>query len=261
MNDDVDALSESRRKLTSLQSYSDAAYRRGERGDVFLCQISQLKLQYDQFIAHHTALHQSIEKWVNQSIALFQRCDVAYQTIFLMTYASMERPRRVNDPSPILKPANVPIDPESALNLIDFEQAMRMTLYNDNETLYKFPPSNLTKVKNIEARLAEIETFYANECLVIDEHLSQCRQIEENYQLLEDIEHLMSELPEIEVFDQFIMSLHHISHLHTKEKENCRLYADNLTAKMLVVSQLKDNLFRAFYYTKSQTISHVRSVF
>jgi hypothetical protein len=254
-----EALVDSRKKLTALQCYSDAAYRRGECGDLFLCQISQLKICYDKFISHHTALHQSLEQWVQQSVTLFQRCDTAYQTIFLSMYTSLERPRRANEPPPVLKPTNVPIDAECALNIIDFDPDAPFTLYNDNETLFKFPQSNLTKVRQIDARVKEIETYFEKECLVIHDHVNQVHC--ENYQLLEDVEAIMNDLPVNDIFDKFIMSLHHISHLHGKEKENCALYSDNLMKKMLVVAQLKDNLFRAYYYTKSQKISHVRSVF
>ena len=78
--------------------------------------------------------------------------------------------------------------------------------------------------------------------------------------IMKDINLYLSQIGSGLLNEEFSRNLYSINNLQNEEKLNCLSHLDNLMAKMLVVSQLKDRLFRAYNLTKTQKISTVKSV-
>jgi hypothetical protein len=266
-----DALKRSQICLSTIQEHIDSLHYRGQCGDQLLCNIASMKEKHIDFISHHEKLHESLAQWVEESVALFPQCTLLYQKIFMQLYSLLERPRQSNESTPILKISSVPFDPQSALNITEYDTDIHISIYNDNETLFKFPPSHLYNVKNVESTLSSIEDDYKKGCQSIYTHIDKYEILTAPNTMQEQIvifEKIITQSIDIkisdkldELIDHYIQSLNIITETHQQEKTNCLVYIDNLMAKMTCVSQLKDNLLRSYHYTKTQRISQVRSIF
>ena len=252
-------LEDNKEKLSLLQSHIDFLYRKGECGDLLQCQVSKLKMSYNNFMVHHRDSHQLLAEWVSNTIVLYHECEAMYQGIYISFYTASN-----NSHQTVLKPSAVPIDPESALNIIDYDESIRITLHNDNETLMKFPQTYLQNIKTVDSLSKDIDNYYEMKCLIIDGHVERyreiCNTIENNTIIMKDINLYLSQIGSGLLNEEFSRNLYSINNLQNEEKLNCLSHLDNLMAKMLVVSQLKDRLFRAYNLTKTQKISTVKSV-
>jgi len=226
-----------------------------------------LKLEADLFQERNEALVREMDRFVEEFEVMCQLCRDTYTTLYLKMYTALDPPSTKSQNTK-LKASSVPIDPTSALNIVQNNVEMTIPLYNDNETLTKFPLSELSKVPQIVEKTASLESYYQAQCLTVHTYQeSYARLVSaserlslERMQVSQDIyqvrEHLeVFSQPSMEqavlalevALDQLDASVGKCAKERCEEVGHCRLYRDNVSSKFNVAARLKENMLRTYY--------------
>lgn len=247
-------LSECKSALSILEQEADVLHREGKCGDFFMCQVSKLTHHFRQLVEYHQSLDTALIQWITDSMTLFTECEIVYRNIYLSVYTALDRKRyHANEQPPNLRPTGVPIDPNCALQITEHQQDTKIILYNDNESLFKFPHASPLNQFLVE----QIENYYTEFCKKIASHtqlyLTLCQTEETLVSIMKEIYLIRLDLEKrLTKTEQFSNKVTTLNNLLSTRKMNCRVFTDNLMAKMTVVAQLKDNLLRTYYYTTTR---------
>ena len=253
------------------------------------CEVRRAVLQY---VATQRAHQTAVDEFVVESVRLFRQCEEVYAALYVAVYEALDRNARRRQTSGVerasIKASSVPIDPQSALNVVECGDAadgrLYVTLHNDNETLLKFPPSALFRQEGIGATVDAIEAFYARQCEAI--HVTymarlhtiraHSREQTELAASLADAVRLAcvalrastleeEEAEEAEVYAQTERLVEYSASVNAEQatkRANCELFQANVHAKFLVCAQLMDNMLRPYHLTRlHQASATVDSVF
>jgi hypothetical protein len=300
--------------LNELLALVDTLHRTGQCGEHLLLLYANLRQSLHSYVAHQRSSAAAIETFVKKTaMRQFQQCTNAYTSMYCQMYEAMHQakhgsgagdhvPSVADDDdvsplsrllgssgrkAPVIKPSSVPLDPQSALHIIQCGPTVTMVMHNDNETLLKFPPSTLFNNGGIVVREAveKLEAYYDGQCDAIydgvvahyDDILGQTVEEARLTAMVIDavgaIElHICCDLmPRLALLlDRVIHdgdgdvsqlyektkdainwpSLAKINTLIAEQRVNCRPYVDNVHAKFMVAVQLKDNMLRPYDLTR-----------
>ncbi len=242
-------------------------------GVTLLDAVCHLRTACDTFETANRAVVQELERFREAAEQAFQLCHQTYCTLWLRMYAvlgddSATRQRNA---------ASVPIDPACALNLADWQPTL--TLYNDNETLFKFAPSELLQRPGVAVAVDAIEQYYDTQCDAIETFqtqytalvtrstelrlhglraMQQAVRVTEVARLFGDAGSLLTvALAQLRVTVEDIYSRRHT------EAQNCHTMVTNCQAKFNCCARLKDTMLRPYYLSRSRQPGggHVAALF
>jgi hypothetical protein len=257
--------------LTRCQALSDELSRHSLHGAALSESMCHLKMEAGRFARGDEAMGAELERFTESSEQTFRLCETAYTTIYLKMYLALEPPRRHSQTAK-LKASGVPIDPASALNVVESgqgeEATLFITLYNDNATLSKFPPSELLAVPQIEEKVEDIERYYEGKCQAVATYHQSYEvllagadslalaglQVSQATYLVKECLPLFTDEETVTALavalEQFDASTRGTVATRREEARNCRLYRDNVSSKFNVVARLRENMLRAYYLSR-----------
>jgi hypothetical protein len=264
LTDSLDAIETA---LSQALTQLDIVHRASLCGPQLMLLYGELRQSTRDYITLQRTSAQSIEMFVHASIQQFNQCPHVYTAMYSRVYQALDRSKR---PAGI-KQSGIPLDPQSALNVVECGPTVRIELHNDNETLLKFPPSSLYRVPDIEPVVHAVESFYDKQCAAVHvDYAGKLRdiraQVAEEVRLTSDVGNLLSQielalgqLPEWgkdarlgDLLQQTrrINGLSEINHALGEQRENCETYLHNVHAKFMVATQLRDNMLRPYDLTR-----------
>jgi hypothetical protein len=223
-------------------------------------------MEAGRFARGDEAMGAELERFTESSEQTFRLCETAYTTLYLKMYLALEPPRRHSQTAK-LKASGVPIDPASALNVVQ-SATLFITLYNDNETLSKFPPSELLAVPQIEEKVEDIERYYEGKCQAVATYHQSYEvllagveslalaglQVSQATYLVKECLPLFTDEETVTALavalDQFDNAIQGTMATRREEAHNCRLYRDNVSSKFNVVARLRENMLRTYYLSR-----------
>lgn len=283
--------------LQKHQTLVDTLFRETLCGSLTQVLTAQLKMAHSEYMDLHLDDWEERKALVKECISLWKECESIYHTLYRMAYDALEKPKdplfigprpRPNPstlkgrskwdpewvemvlPPPIKKLYNAPIDPASALNIIERSNErgdISIKLYNDNETLFRYSTSSFSEIKDAQQKVDGMENFYETEAMRIGEFLGRVQikvmglgpsELNEEMKtarekLFINIQCLLKE--GVVKMDGLVESLLAIERERGEERRNLLAYWGNLVAKFNEVSRLRDNLLRSYHLTTTQTRS------
>lgn len=258
----------------------DQVYREGGCGILLMTRVGELYDVVDSLGELHCLKLKSVTQFITEKTPQwFQECETFYCQLYLMVYSAMEKSRNIHQQQlPPLKMNGVPIDPQCPLNMIDPTPYSKMTilLHNDNETLAKYPPSSLYSITGIGPKIADLETYYENQCSrLYTNYLSHYDEIQTNIKEWNMIEIIREKVTSILIMCGTLVLQPLKESLRELEKkvielmtyqrtleENCTSYRNNVLKWFMVGVQLKDNMLKSYNLTHAhQKSSYIGPVF
>lgn len=261
-------IEESRKQLSECQSLVDSLWRESRCDDYFLVVMSEVKLLHDDLMEFYEVEWTEQTSLISRCIAGWNHTVAIYQKIYTMsTKLSLLKK------SPVDEGASVPIEPCSALNTVDIDN-IHIILYNDNESLMKYNPSELL---SLSEEISIVEAYYEKECREMSVLLESFQFVQEPARMSteqsEKRERFLRKLRDMSEMEECSAELRDgllvvAKTLTAIEKEwyqvrvNIKPYVDNLLAKFTESTRLIDNLFRAYHLTLAKKRStKIKSIF
>lgn len=229
--------------------------------------VSQTSFDIKQYFIEIHRRHSQLRDYVTNIPTHYKHCEIVYQNLYIEMYNILDKTGvKINNDGHTRH--NVPIDPNSALNLIQTD-VVKVSLVLENESVLKYPISTLN-VPNIEQKMAHFESYYNDEVDAIQEKLiiPQCNdsRLCELLSLLENHLTLIrtSIISLTKSNDQVQLAYHRCSQLISlleslitlirNEEKNVMTMRDNIIVKFMVSTELYRTMTQAYYLTQS-TIS------
>lgn len=291
-------------QLRQVLTRLDTVHRAGHCGPQTMALYGEMRHAVLGYVAHQRDNAAVIEAFVQASLAQFAQCTTTYTSLYAQVYEAMDRAKRSKlsdmmgdgNTKPAIKQSSVPLDPQSALNVVecgtrdgrDMQQddsgapTVYIKLHNDNETLLKFPPSSLYRVPHIGQTVRQVDATFDKHCEVIHgDYMTQLHQIRAQVVSEASLTTLVSDaiascraavtisheasgaLDELYDMARRINALMvSLNALLGEQRLNCETYAANVHAKFMVPVQLYDNMLRPYNLTRlHQQTEHVSSLF
>lgn len=258
--------------LREYQSYVDSQHRLSLCGPTLLSLVSQLKTATEEYLSFFSnSEHILLQYLFHEGIVKLSQPQQCFSEIYHMAYQLTERPKLNNNnnnnqptSSSSQKPS-IPVDPESAFNILQVGGDVRVRMYNDNETLLHYKPSVLLSRPNISERIEKIQDYYDEECERMAEFIAKFSAV------LHDTERMSDSLRKAREHWLRVMRLldkeeggegglrkrlreqvEIVEKERVKERENMRDYPENIVSRFNECPQLLDNLLRSYRLTLTQ---------
>lgn len=148
----------------------DELTRRGQCGSDLLRLASALRVPLELLLHHITTHHQLLQRYNDQCLEWFTRCETLYRHLYVEAYGIMDKSGGQRQPTVNDGHARqaVPLDPESALNHIQTHD-VRVSLPSDNGALAKFPRhSTLALITGINEKIDSLWEHYDREAEALE---------------------------------------------------------------------------------------------
>lgn len=253
--------------LARCQSLADELAFDSLFGDSLLECVCHLKQLCDVCVRQEAAMCAALRDFATRSEQTFQLCHTTYCTLYLKMYNAMGQGGGTAEAT---KLSAVPIDPNSALNLVQWNaDEMRITLYNDNETLFKFAPSELAAKEGIATLVDDMEAYYDAQCDAIEDFyeaytalvtradhlkLDVLRVAQQTVQVKDVLTQLPSDAKTLALavaLAQLRASAESASEARHQEAANCRQMVANASAKFNCCARLKDAMLRPYHLSQA----------
>lgn len=264
-----------------VQSLADELASQSLFGATLLESICYLKMQCDKFATCDTTAVDTLQRFVATTEQMYELCKTTYCTLYLRMYALLGK-----NPGQ-LKHSAVAIDPASALNIVQWEEQIKITLYNDNETLFKFATSELLTHEGIEEKTAALESYYNDQCATVQRYFQSHREmlnqstllticgIQVAYQVTRvketlkmmagedaDTDDDSTTQPLAVALDQLTATVEEIYVKRRQQIINCQRMVDNTSAKFNCCARLKDTMLRPYYLSRAHRCGpHIKPLF
>lgn len=280
--------------LRECQAAVDEATRASLCAPSLAVTAARLKLECDQFAHRWRAAGRALDEFTAATETLFETCEQAYATLYLKMYQALGNgggaggggggAEGATGPAPAkLRTSGVAIEPASALNVVlsgaeemgwpggsaatITEPLIRVSLYNDNETLIKMPQSNLASgaVPQADAVVIELERFFLQHCDTLQEYYLEYENLLSlpgplsllRLRLQQTALAMRGGCAALDASGGVVAALGRLCDqtdtLYLAREQacsDCRLMRDNASAKWLEAVRLKDNMLRAYYLTR-----------
>lgn len=258
-------------KLAECQSLVDGLWREEKCGDDFLVSMSEVKFFHEELSEFYENERVEQSNLIQQCVSGWSHALLVYQKIYTMTsrLSSLKKSSLVEDVSP----PSVPIESCSALNVVKIDE-LEILLYNDNESLLKYEPSQLS---HLSEEIAIVEAYYEKECKEMALLLQSFQFVQEPMRMSdqqnEKRERFLRKVREMlsreecsdelrEGFDQVVKDLVEVEREWVQVRVNTKIYVDNLLAKFTESVRLIHNLFRSYHLTRTKKKSNkMKSIF
>ena len=249
---------ESRVSLNECQSRLDTLWRASECDESLLVQMSLVKVAHQDLMQFYLKEQEEMELLVEKCIHGWAHCLTVYQKIYSIAARLSSAKTLPEDFTGV-----IPIDPASALNIVDL--VPKILLYNDNETLLKY---NASELVGRDEEIKIVDTYYEKECSAMATLLAELSFVQEPSKM-SPLQNKMREvflgrvrsIGEVGV-EKLLSSVVTIEKEWTQQRHNMKPYVDNLLAKFTESSRLIDNLFRAYHLTHTRRRNpRIKSIF
>ena len=265
------------RELTRCQSLADELASQSLFGANLLETVCHLKVQCDVFTTRDIACDVQLQAFVTKTEEIYELCKTTYCTLYLRMYALLGKSNGR------LKNSGVAIDPCSALNIVQWEEQIKVTLYNDNETLFKFATTELLQHEDIEQKTAELELYYTEQCAAIQRYFQlhrellrhstlltlcgmqvahQIARVKETLQMVQGDDDDTALQPLSVALDQLTTTVETVYLRRRQQVINCQRMVDNCSAKFNCCARLKNTMLRPYYLSRAHCCGpHVKPLF